>query len=366
MKLEQQEHNIFNKPSILVNLAHSTDLSLNSLKVYNFVIRKLFKQDITKDTKITTTYKEIAEYLGYEKYSNMLILDYIIELEECSVKTKTFNYKRNDWSNNLITRLISAIIYDEIEQTMTLEISQGLRDWILKYKDTFAKLDLNEMKLIKSKHTLKLYELFKDYSYHRNHKMNINQSDLFDFLNIEKDTAYYNNPAIFNRNIIKKALNEINTKTFMTVEFTYYRTNKDLQEPYYQFNIKDITRYSFNNFKATFLEYVKIKNITIKFNKKDYTFCEVENKNKMNTMIVKPLSFNTVETEEATELWQYLYNEMNYNTLNFCELYDIDFNDFNFMYNRLKEKKKDKKIIVSDKNEEIIIHKNQKTITDFL
>lgn len=277
MKLKQQTNNIFNKPSILINLAHSLDISLNSLKVFNFVIRKLFKnEDIENKTIINTSYAELAEFLGYEKYDKKLIFSYLEELFNTQINTMTFNYKRNDWRDCMITHMLGTIIYNLEEEDLSLEITQGLRDWVLRHQATFAKLDMEELKLIKSRHSLKLYELFKDYSYHRNHKMSVNIEDLYKFLNVEDNSIYRNNIKLFNQKIIKKALEEINSKTFMTVNFKYNRVNKQNKKASITFEIQDIERYSFNHFKATFIEYYKYKNFVIKFEKKSIHFVKLK------------------------------------------------------------------------------------------
>lgn len=375
MKLTQQEHNTLNKPSILVNIAHEVDISLNALKVYNFIIRELFKQDIEYNTIITTTFSKIAESLNYNsKHSSLQILDYLIELEECRIRTKTWNYSRNDWKDNLITTLISAIIYNEEDNTLKIEISQSLRDLILKYRDTFAKLDLEELKKIKSKHTLKLYELFKDYSYHKNHKMNVELTDLLDYLNIPKESPYRNNISIFNRNILKKSINEINSKSYMNVEYKYYRANKSNNKAYYSFSIQDIRRYTFNRFKATMLELNKIRvGIFFHYKKSTYEIELIENKNRENYMLINASTGKTLETELAKELWEYIYYQSNYNTLDFFEESHIDFEEFNTIYENLKRREKNQKNKKTtheqnkkiNKKEEIIIHENQTTLEDF-
>jgi hypothetical protein len=361
MKLEQQEHNVFNKPSILVNIAHSVDISLNSLKIYNYIIRELFKTDIEKNTTILTTYKHLANSLNYNSnYSSKEIQMYLIELGNTSIKTKTWNYLRNDWKDNLMTHLLSSITYNHDNQEVKIEISQGLRDLILKYRETFAKLDIEELKKIKSKHTLKLYELFKDYSYHKNHKMKTNIIDLFEYLNIPKNSEYRNNISIFNRNILKKAINEINAKSYMNIEYKYYRANKSNTEAYYLFSIQDILRYSFNRFKASMIELIKIKPRTFNYKNKKYDIELLENKKTENYMLINSITGKTVDTELAQEIWQYIYKEVNYNTLNFFDSLNLDFEDFNTIYENLKKKNNIRKVITeTGKEVEIIEHKNQ-------
>lgn len=76
-------------------------------------------------------------------------------------------------------------------------------------------------------------------------------------------------------------------------------------------------------------------------------------------MLVDNKNYKTVETEKASEIWEYVYREICYNTLNFCELIGIDFNDFNEMYEVIKNRaNKTIKNDIKDKNE-IILHPNQ-------
>lgn len=256
MELINQEHNIFNKPSLLVNLAHNLDISVNALKIYNFIVRELFKKDIKQNSCVITSYSAIAKYLGYEgKYSNDKILENLNELIDCKIHTKVFNKNRNDWEDNLITHILSSIRYNKAEQKLFCYIDLELRNLILKYHQTFAKLDLVEMKTIKSRHSLKFYELFKDYSYHRNHKLKLSVADIQEFLNIPKDSIYKKTISIFNRDVIKKAIEEINKKKHMNINFKYFRKSKKNDTTYYIFTIEDINRYSFNLFKETMIIY---------------------------------------------------------------------------------------------------------------
>lgn len=363
MELITHEAHLFNKPSILVNMAHSLDISLNALKCFNYVIRRLLKENIEEKTEVMTTFKELAKALNYDtKYSTTQILDSLKELQDTKFETMTFNYKRNDWKDKLRTVMVSAITFNEMEGNLKIEISHGLRDLILKYRDTFAKLDIEEIKKIKSRHTLKLYELFKDYSYHKNHKINVDIELLTKFLNIEEDSIYRKNIKYFNNQIIKKGIEEINAKSFMNVEYKYFRATKQ-DKAYIQFYIKNPERYTFNNFKDAMIKYDALRPIKIYQNKSSYCLCEVENKNKLEKMLVNASTFKTLETDKAKEIWQYIFKEMNYNTLNFCELSNIDFEDFNTIYEKVKKennKNEIRKFIDENGKEQIILeHPNQ-------
>lgn len=364
MELITHEKHLFNKPSILVNMAHSLDISLNALKLFNYVIRRLLIEGIDEKTEIITTFKELGKSLNYEnKHSTNQLLDTLKELQDTKIETMTFNYKRNDWKDKLRTVLVSAITFNETEGNLKIEISKGLKELILNYRETFAKLDLEEMKTIKSRHTLKLYELFKDYSYHKNHKINVDIELLTKFLNIGEDSVYIKNIKLFNQKIIKKSIEEINSKSFMSIEYKYIRASKTQENAYIQFYIKNPERYTFNNFKDAMLKYDALRPIKIYNNKKSYCLCEVENKNKLEKMLVDTINFKTLEAEKAKEIWQYIYKEMNYNTLNFCELSNINLEDFQVIYEKVKEKKNKKeirKIIDENGKEQIILeHPNQ-------
>ncbi len=349
MELINQEHNIFNKPSLLVNLAHNLDISVNALKIYNFIVRELFKRDIKNNSCVITSYSAIAKNLGYSgKYSNDKILENLNELVDCKIHTKVFNKNRNDWEDNLITHLLSSIRYNKAEQKLFCYIDLELRDLILKYHNTFAKLDLVEMKTIKSRHTLKLYELFKDYSYHKNHKLKLSVADIQGFLNVPQGSIYRKTISVFNRDVLKKAIEEINKKTNMNVSFEYFRKSKKNDITYYIFKIKDINRYSFSLFKETMINYCqKVNlNLTFTYKKQEYYLEEIERKNSINYSTTN--SFNvmfldkngkTVQTEKAKEIWQELFYQANYNTVDFFKELNEDIETFQNLYDTIKNKK---------------------------
>lgn len=349
MELINQEHNIFNKPSLLVNLSHNLDISVNALKIYNFIVRELFKRDIKHNSCVITSYPAIAKFLGYEgKYSNEKILENLNELVDCKIHTKLFNKNRNDWEDNLITHLLSSIRYHKAEQQVFCYMDLNLRELILKYHKTFAKLDIVEMKSIKSRHTLKLYELFKDYSYHRNNKLKLSVADIQEFLNIHQGSTYRETISIFNRDVIKKAIEEINKKTYMNVSFEYFRKSKKNDTTYYIFTIEDINRYSFNLFKETMIIYSQKVNLNLAFTYKKHKYYleEIQRKNSINYSTVN--SFNvmfldkngkTVQTEKAKEIWQELFYQANYNTINFFEELNEDIEVFKNLYDTIKNKK---------------------------
>ncbi len=349
MELINQEHNIFNKPSLLVNLAHNLDISVNALKIYNFIVRELFKQDIGFNSCVITSYSKIAKSLGYEgKYSNEKILENLNELVDCKIQTKVFNKTRNDWEDNLITHLLSSIRYNKNEQQLFCYIDLELRDLILKYHNTFAKLDLIEMKTIKSRHTLKLYELFKDYSYHKNHKLKLSVADIQEFLNVPQGSIYRKTISVFNRDVLKKAIEEINKKTYMNVSFKYFRKSIKNHTAYYIFTIEDINRYSFNLFKEAMINYCQKVNINLafKYKKHEYYLEEIQRKNSINYSTAN--SFNvmfldkngkTVQTEKAKEIWQELFYQVNYNTVDFFEELNEDIETFQNLYDTIKNKR---------------------------
>lgn len=329
MKLINQEHNIFNKPSLLVNLAHNLDISINALKIYNFIVRELFKKDIEHNSCLITSYPKIAKFLGYEgKYSNEKILENLNELVDCKIYTKVFNKTRNDWEDNLITHLLSSVRYHKNEQQLFCYIDLELRDLILQYHNTFAKLDLVEMKTIKSRHTLKLYELFKDYSYHRNHKLKLSVADIQEFLNIPPNSKYRETISIFNRDVIKKAIKEINQKTYMNVNFEYFRKSKKNDTTYYIFIINDVNRFSFNLFKETMIIYCIERKNSINY----------ATANSFNVMFLDK-NGKTVQTEKAKEIWQELFYQANYNTIDFFEELNEDIETFQNLYDTIKNKK---------------------------
>jgi plasmid replication initiation protein len=354
VELEKQEHNIFNKPSILCNLSHTLDIGVNELKTYNYVLRTLFKQNIANNTdnKVKTSYTEIAHNIFDRKdykVSSTEINKYLNTLKSTSVIFKNWEHNRNDWYDELNSNLISAYRYDtRLSDDLEIEVSNMLLEFILNNKETFAKLDLLEIKSLKSRHTLKLYEVFKDYSYQFNLKLSLKQ--VRQLLNIPDDK--YPQASILNRNIINKSIKEINSKTYLDIEYSYKRASKGV-EAFYIFQIRDINRFSFNGFKATYIELFKYKNIIC--NSK-YVLEELE-ENK--TLWLHKESGKTVTTDKAKEIWEHLFHEVNYNTLSFCENHNVDVVDFQTVYDKLKNRKQKNKVVQMEDGTEIHLHPNQ-------
>jgi len=317
-----QEDFKMNKPNIIIDIAINKELTTKTKQIYNSLLIKLLESDtseLIKHNSITTTISHIIRTLGIQNRSNVYDL-----LSNLLNTTISFNHYDNP-KRKTITKLISS--YDIVpskEDSLTVRFDTSLVNELIKWNDTYTKLDILEMNDLKITHSLTLYEVFKfKISGYESQNKNYTETQLRDYLALQKK---YLEPKIFNREL-RKWLQEINSKTSLFIVLD--KIKKFDNERVYMFKVKQslVNDLTIQKFILKIQSYLySNQDITIQdtYRKNKYCltipFTNDLNKNKNKTIEDKPMwcndnpdskcFWNTVKTDVAMELWKNSYITM--------------------------------------------------------
>jgi plasmid replication initiation protein len=204
------------KPSGLVQITNKK-VSLLQRKAFNVLIFNAYE-------KIDEEYQEISinELRKYLSYNDFQILkNEILNLMGTIVE---FNYIGD--RDKTIWQAYALLPFVEIDNdTNTLKYSFGPFRHKLKEPEFYARINLEIQKKFKSKYTLALYEFCCDH-FIRQKGFGVTPwlplDDLVELLGYEGEMNF----SVFNRDVLKKAVKEINTKSDIKVSYKFKRRNK--------------------------------------------------------------------------------------------------------------------------------------------
>lgn len=109
-------------------------------------------------------------------------------------------------------------------QQATIQLDSSLLPYLVELKRDFTKYELINVLLLRGKYSIRLYEIFKSYLWNR--EWNVSIEELRALINCDKYPRY----AEFNRNILKKSIEEINKHTDINVEYEPIRYGRFIEE----------------------------------------------------------------------------------------------------------------------------------------
>ena len=132
---------------------------------------------------------------------------------------------------------------------VSFEINSRIKPFIINQTQKFTKYLLKNIILLKSNYSIRLYELLKQYN--STNWLTIDVDELRNILNATQKS--YKEFMIFNRNIIKKSVNEINEKTDIFVSIENIKEGKVVKQ----------LRFSIKNNRHLYDEFYNSDNFTI-------------------------------------------------------------------------------------------------------
>lgn len=111
-------------------------------------------------------------------------------------------------------------------------LSESLRPYLIGLKKNFTKYRLFQILVLKSKHSIRLYELLKSYLYLGKWKVSVKL--LKEILDIQDKYPKYQD---FNKRVLKQAIEEINNITDLWIEYEPIRTGRFITD--IEFKIKE-------------------------------------------------------------------------------------------------------------------------------
>ena len=197
---------------IIIAVISLIEPSDDELKLYKINVQTLQKLAGTKRKDI---YRAVEEAIH-----GLLSKPIKVEIvQEGKRRFKMFNF-------------ISYGEYLEGEGYFLIGIDSRLKPFLLKLKERFTKIPLDQIFPLRSLYSIRMYELLKQYEGLKMRKFKLEV--LRELLGIEENE--YKDFRDFNKRILKKAVDEINKKTDIEIEYRKIRKNRKIEE--IEFKIK--------------------------------------------------------------------------------------------------------------------------------
>ena len=322
--LFRQETGIFNKPNILIDIWTSNPLTTRQTKVYDVCLRTLLNQNRTQyqTNKIKTSISAIARAIGTSKREDIVDILHLLK------KTR-FKFNSTTEYNDPTTLISDFVIEKKGKKSLEIEFHSHLTGEVFKEIENtkhteYTKIDLNEISRLKKMYSLPLYQLFRwKLADHTHQSKNYTEQELRDFLQLNNSHVDIKN---FNRDVIKNAINDINTHTNLNISLFEMVKPKNGKPRTYKFKIyHDKTILSPKRFKAVIIKMAKGgTRIEWKRTQFEYVLASKwitgQDIDENDTLWAHKGSLKTAKTNIGITIWEELYLKYKSNPKTF--LYD--------------------------------------------
>lgn len=182
------------------------DLNLNEQKIILYAVSKL-DRDKDKFNILQIQTNEFMKLLNKSQFRYTEIKELVSELMKKQVNIQT---KKSD----LVVNWLSSIEYLNNLGIIELEFSEKLIPYLLQLRQQFTRYELKNILLLKSKHSIRMYELLKQYQVIGKREFKI--CELKKMLCIE---GQYERMYDFKRFVLDTAEQEINNHTDILVKY---------------------------------------------------------------------------------------------------------------------------------------------------
>lgn len=204
--MELNKKYIVAKDNKLINSKY--DLSLNEQKIM-LVMASLIQPSDQSFNRINLKASELSALLGITPEAMYKDLPKVTK----NLLKKVIEIKDN--SNLIQTHFVSTAIYNKGDGTITLKFSDEIRPFLLQLKELYASYKLENVLTLKSKYSIRFYEILKSHSFKSEYIMTIDELRELMCLT-QKSYDRYNN---IKNKIVNVAIEEINEKTDINVNY---------------------------------------------------------------------------------------------------------------------------------------------------
>ena len=160
--------------------------------------------------------KEVCNIMGitehYQNYANLKS-----SLKALADKSFWISTQEKEY----LFRWLEQLEIDKTQTKVLCRFDERLKPYLLKLRESFTTFNLCYVLALKSKYAIRLYELFHSYLYRKEFQLTL--EEIRRMLKLEDKYAEYKE---LNRNVIKKAVEEINEITDLTIEYRPIREGK--------------------------------------------------------------------------------------------------------------------------------------------
>lgn len=192
-------------------------LSLTEQRIILYLISKIKPGDT-----------ELLEYeLNIKDFCEVCGIDYINNLSQLKATIKALIDKSvwitlPDGAETLVRWIEKPYLYRD-SGIIKIRLDKDMMPYLIQLKANFTQYELIAILALKSKFSIRLYELFKSYEYLGHYKVSL--ADLRKIMMLEKEYPKTND---FKRYVIDKALQEINTYTDIEVTYSIVKAGRTI------------------------------------------------------------------------------------------------------------------------------------------
>ena len=201
------------------------DLSLNELKIM-LILASRIQPEESKFNEYVFKASELANLLQITPEAMYKELPKITG----NLMAKHLEIKSEDQKHFLQVNLLSSALYRKGEGTVELEFSQKLAPYLLELKQNFTYYRLENVLVLNSKYSIRLYELFQSH-YKMKEPLLITVTDLRKLLKLTQKS--YEAYSTMKTKVIDVAVKEINEMTDLIVEWEGKRVGRKVENLYF-------------------------------------------------------------------------------------------------------------------------------------
>lgn len=227
---QERNHLVVKHNSIIQKTRYS--LSTQQQKVLLYTISKIQPgDDDFKEYEFDL--KDLCVLFGIESHGNTYanFRDSIKELADASF------WLLDKERNSVLVRWFSKVIVSNDNTKVNIRFDADLKPWLLELAGQFTSYELSNTLLMKSKYSIRIYEILKSYEAIGMYKTDIEAFKII--LDCADNFAVFKD---FRRRVLDVAMAEINEYSDLQVEFTPLRTNRAFTHLIFTINRKDADR----------------------------------------------------------------------------------------------------------------------------
>lgn len=267
------------------------ELSLNEQKIILYTVSKLDEKQ--KDFNIIPI--EIGEFINLLGTSDLRYTEIRKLIEGLRDKGLTIKTERGE----LVTGWLSSIEYIKNTGIIELEFSKKLVPYLLQLKRKFTRYQLKNILYLSNKHSIRIYELLKQYENIGNRTFTIDE--LKKILMLE---GQYKAFADFDKRVLKPTMEEINDYTDLKVSYEKIKKGRSIHSIKYKIELKEI-----DDYKAYLEDNYNIKDIQLGAGLQD------ENFNSKQIMNLYEIACNKMGGDYESEIDILSYININYKAM---------------------------------------------------
>lgn len=156
-----------------------------------------------------------------------------------------------DGNRDIVCGWINEAVCDRSTGTIEIMLSEHLKPYLLELKNNFTEYSLFNILSMKSKYSIRMYELLKSYQYVKQTEIDIEN------LKVSLYATNYERWADFKRYVLDMAINEINQYTDIKISYTLKKQGKKFSSIVFTIDVKNTNETIEAAYNSKFLMQIK-------------------------------------------------------------------------------------------------------------